>query len=121
MSEVENYNGSKYESMYDFSGGFSQGFLGALGGDFKIAKNVNIFSEISFIAQSWAPQKRTLTGYKVDGVDYLSSVPKYYKEVEFVESYTPSGTINNNETQKSLIQYFPFSSIGINIGIKIKI
>ncbi|MFN3446946.1 MAG: hypothetical protein ACK44D_14505 [Bacteroidia bacterium] len=121
VAAIENFNNTKYESEYESTGGFSQGFMGALGSNFMISDKVEFYTELAFIAQSWAPNKSTLTKYQVNGNSYLGALTQYSKEVEYVDSYTPPSSINYDESEKRLKEYLPFSSIGINIGLRIKL
>lgn len=102
------------ETIRKYTGGISIGFIGAAGGQFKISEKCSFFSEISFIAQSWAPSKGKTTSYIVNGQDELASLSAEEKETEFVSSIsgTPPGS------GKSLKTYIPLSSVGINVGIQ---
>jgi outer membrane protein W len=101
-------------------GGISIGFAGALGADFMFTDNIGIFAEMGIITQSWAPKKWELTKYTVDGEDHLDDMTIHEKEIEFVDSYThTSGDYDENSPDEELKTYLPFSSVGVNIGIKI--
>lgn len=108
----------KIEETTVFSGGISLGFKGSIGVDYSINDKLGLFAEVNFISQSWAPKKNTTTAYLVNGEDKLATLDKRDKETEFVDSYDPNATIQPNEANKSLKIYLPFSSWGINVGIK---
>jgi outer membrane protein W len=114
------YGNDIEESVREFTGGISLGFSGALGADFMLSDNIGIFAEMGVITQSWAPKKGEMTKYTRDGVDLLDDLTTYIKEVEFVESFTRDyNNFDENSPQQVLKTYYPFSSVGINAGIRI--
>jgi opacity protein-like surface antigen len=114
------YNEGTTESEAEGTGGISIGFAGALGADFMFTDNIGIFAEMGIITQSWAPKKGEITKYTVDGEDHLDDMTTHDKEVEFVDSYSyTSGDYDENSPDQELKTYFPFSSVGVNVGIKI--
>jgi hypothetical protein len=107
-----------YEREYKYSGGISLGFAAALGATYNLTDNFGIFAEIGIITQSWAPKKWELTKYTENGVDKLPDMTTYFKESEFVNSYSYSSSdINEDSPNKSIKFHYPFSSIGINGGL----
>lgn len=119
-TETGEYASGNEEREYEYKGGISLGFSGALGADFMLSDNIGLFAELGVITQSWAPKKGELTKYEVDGVDKLGEMDTYDKEIEFVDSYSESsGSVDENSPMKRLKMYFPFSSFSINVGIRI--
>lgn len=116
------FDTEKEEGEMELTGGISLGFAGALGADFKLSESIGIFAEMGIITQSWAPKKGEITKYNVNGLDQLDDMTTYDKEIEFVDSYTyNSETVDEDSPDQTLKMYFPFSSIGVNAGIKITI
>ncbi len=109
---------NRIEETTEFNGGLSLGFKGNLGADFSLNDKLGLFAELNFVSQAWAPKNATVTKYLVNGEDKLSSMDLRDKETEFVESYDPNATIEPYQTNKSLKLFLPFSSWGINIGLK---
>lgn len=108
------------ESYY--SGGLPLGFSGKLGAEYLAGSRISFFLEFQAIAQSWAPKKREITTYEINGTDKLSTLSISEKETEFVDSYTsqtPANSTTNSSPSKHLKFYIPLSSAGLNFGIKI--
>jgi hypothetical protein len=109
-----------YEIEKELTNGISLGFAGALGVDFMLSDNISLFAEMSIITQSWAPEKEEWTKYTIDGEDHLDDLTTRIKEIEYVDSYSyDSGPINENLPRQELKIYYPFSSVGINAGVRI--
>jgi len=118
-SETDNSNVTTV-SIHEFkySGGISLGFAGALGANYKISDHMGVFAEFGIITQSWAPKKGLLTKYTIDGVDKLPGMSDENKETEFVNSYSYTSTNDvSSESRKSIKTHYPFSSIGLNVGV----
>lgn len=118
-SEVE----LNQEMNLELDGGFAFGISSAIGADFTSYDNMSFFAEINTINMSYAPTKGEVTKFNENGENQLTSLTVSEKEVEFVDSYTRN--YNNDEIDsepsKELKQKFPFSSIGLNIGLRIKL
>lgn len=106
------------EQEIEYTGGISIGAAGAIGANYYITDNIGIFAEVGVIAQEHAPKKSELVKYTDDGVDQLDTYTTSMKETEFVDEYTvTSPNASQDSPNKSLKQYHPFSSIGLNIGV----
>lgn len=110
----------KSERTTVMKGGISMGFKGNLGVDFALSDRLDLFSEVYFISQAWAPKKAEITRYLFNGEDKLGTLTTRQRETEFVDEYNYNTTIPDTQPDKSLKIYLPYSSWGINIGIKIK-
>lgn len=110
------------ETEFEFKGGISIGYAAGIGINIETDKRIGFFSEINIITQSWAPERLSYTKFKQNYIDVLELVPVNVRETVFVDSYSSdvptSNTISPSEKLKT---YFPFSSIGWNIGIYLKI
>jgi len=114
-------NGS-WETVTKYSGGISLGFASGLGADFKCNERYSFYMELGFITQSWAPEKSLITKYLDNGVNELSTFTTYQKETEYLDNYTEdTGSFDSSVPQKQLKFYFPFSSVGINVGLHISL
>lgn len=112
-------NNSTTEILWEYKGGFSLGMIATVGLIHKLNDKLCVFGELGMINQSWAPKKGKIIKYDIDGIDMTHRLNPYQKEVDFLDNYTttnynPSSTSSHRQQLK---QYFPFSSIGINIGI----
>ena len=106
----------------EFSGGISLGFASGLGANYKFNDRFGVYMELGIITQSWAPKKSVITKYLSDDVDILSTLPTYTKETVYDDSYTvDTGVYDSSVPRKQLKCYFPFSSVGINVGLHISL
>jgi hypothetical protein len=101
----------------EFSGGVSFGIHGALGATFALSDHLSLFGEISGFGQSHAMTKGKYTKYKRDGVDELPTMDVNEKEWTFSDKVESSDNSDSSKPATELKNYFPFSSIGLNIGI----
>lgn len=110
------------ETEWKYSDGFSLGVDAAIGISKSINEKISISGEIMMINQTWGPKKGRITKYSIDGIDMLSNLTPYQKETDYLNSYTTSGNAPSASysPRQQLRQYYPFSSIGINIGINLK-
>lgn len=109
------------EESWEYYGGMSLGFHGAIGLNYMVNDKIGIFAEVAGNYQNFAMKKGSMTKYTVDGVDQMSTLDTYEKEIEFVDSYTYSSSPppNVNQPDKASKFFMPFSSIGINLGLHI--
>lgn len=108
----------KTQEIIEYSGGLSLGFHTGLGIQYNL-KMMSFFCEAFGNFQSWAPKRSIITTYTVDGIDYLTTMTTQEKETEYFDSYTTNSSIssNPNEPSKSTKEFWPMSSMGINLGI----
>ncbi len=124
--ESTNNNGSSTTTSSQtrvFDGGMAIGFMGTLGLSYKINDKVSLIGELNIASISYSPTKGENTEYKINGVDMLSSMPKSQKNIEFVDSYSQDNNSQSdpNSPSKSIAPSFPFSSVGLNIGVMYKL
>ncbi|HLG35354.1 MAG TPA: outer membrane beta-barrel protein [Bacteroidia bacterium] len=86
-------------------GGSSMGWVAALGADFPINDMISIYAELNSISQTWAPDKST-------NIVTLGSLTT-------TVNTTYDDQVSATSTNASLKEYLPFSSFGINAGVKI--
>ncbi len=90
-------------SDYRDRGGFSWGFLGALGMELAILDKLDLFGEVYLRGISHAPDRRTWK--EVLGGGTTPDDTNYSKDDPFVQGNTPQ-------------IYLPFSAAGFNLGFK---
>ena len=94
------------------------GFMGAFGGQFKIAERVRLFAEAQFSHIVFVIKKRTLTDFIIDKQHTENNYPVSVRELEFVKSFSINTTNENpNLPTKTIIQRIPITYVGIQIGI----
>jgi outer membrane protein W len=101
-------------------GNVSLGFAGALGFTYQLPRNFGVFGELGLIAQHYAPTKAKITKLTVDGVDQLPGMSTSDIETVYVDHYShnyPASADAENNPYETTKDYYPFSSIGLNIGI----
>ncbi len=121
-SHYDIQNNETTETEWKYSNGASIGIIASLGITKKISEKISIFGELGMINQSWGPKKGKITKYAINGVDMLSNLTPSQNQTNYIDSYT---TTNNSSSatwspRQQLRQYYPFSSIGLNIGLHLK-
>jgi hypothetical protein len=105
-----------YRSL--FKGGISFGFFGSLGLARDLKPGWSLFAELTCFIQSWAPKKEVYESYFVNG---NAATPANSNEIDFVSSYQGNTSNSNFNVSNNVVQvpkiYFPFSSLGLSIGI----
>lgn len=117
-------NGNSTEVNYKYYGGKSLGFNFGLGASIRLLENIKLFAEFASVYQSWAPEKEVMTKFDYNGVDKLPTLSTYVKETNFTSN--PSNPYDGNgaalypsEPRQAIKIYLPFSSMGINAGLRI--
>jgi len=98
------------------------GFMGAFGGQVKVAKNIRAFAEINFSHIVFVIRKRTLTDFIVDDKHIENSFPRNMREIEFVKSFSANAAANDpNLPSQTIIQRIPISYVGLQTGISFQL
>ncbi|MCX6187418.1 MAG: outer membrane beta-barrel protein [Bacteroidetes bacterium] len=102
-----------------YSGGVALGLVSSLGATYKVADKISVFAEMCILTMKYSPTKSELTESKINGVDNLSNLNTRSKVTEYSDSYSIDNSVptDNNTPRKSIAPNFPFSSIGVNVGI----
>ena len=113
--------GAELNVRTKLNGGLAVGFTAGVGILYELADNMSFFGEISMINMSYSPTKGEIIEASYNGRDVLSDLTTNDKEVEFVNSYTINylNPPPDSEPDKDLKQQMPFSSLGINLGIRV--
>jgi len=98
--------------------GLSIGVCASLGIAYEIKPNTFFSVELENMNQSWAPAEARVSEHTVNGVDQSTTLNESQKRTVFVKEFS----IENNyfstwEPRTQLKQYFPFSSIGLKVGL----
>ena len=107
---------------FKMNGGIAFGCTSTLGMNYNIGKHISLFGEVNLISMSYSPKKGTIIEYTENGKNELNELTTSEKEVNFVEEFDYSSDDNESDYKPTtMLQYkFPFSSIGFNLGVKIK-
>ncbi|MEI6488835.1 MAG: outer membrane beta-barrel protein [Bacteroidota bacterium] len=121
-SNTMNTNNNIFPPWQDtrvYTGGLSYGFKGGLGASYMFTNKIGVFAELTGFFQSYSPKKSVETSMTVLGADYLPFLTTYDKETDYVTSYALVNNPDRTQPQQDLKFYFPFSSVGFTIGVKI--
>lgn len=101
-----------------FHGGVSFGVRSSLGAVFQLDA-IAIFVEADALGLAYSPKRFKLTKVIFDGEDWLDEFDVNEKEAIFVSELDPSFNPSPDEPDKVLRDNYPFSSIGLNVGISL--
>jgi hypothetical protein len=106
---------------WKINGDTAVGINAGMGSVFRLNERLALVGEIKMVNMSYSPRNNILYEAVYDDEDILSSIPKYEKEIEFVNSYREQLDQEPNQTkpQQMLKQGIPFGSIGMNLAIRI--
>ena len=110
-----------------YYGGMAFGINATIGTIFRFNDRFSLFGEINTINMSYGPAKSEITKATENGQDILPNLRVYDKEVEYDDSYVKEPYDPNNpepdynQPRQEMKFKIPFSSIGLNIGLKINL
>lgn len=116
--QTETFGADNFQYQLDMEEGLAFGITGALGIDYAINPKISVFGEITATNLNYAPQKGYVTKAMQNGTDFLPDLDVRDKEIEFLDDFTDDGTANEPARQQR--QSYPFSSVGLNLGVKYK-
>jgi len=105
---------------WKMDGGMAFGISSALGLMYHISDLISVYGELNLVGMSYAPKKGVMTEYTINGTDQLPGLTTDDKEIDFVDdiTYDYDNPPSTAEPSKELKFYFPYSSIGLNIGVR---
>jgi hypothetical protein len=111
---------NKVIEKWKYNGGMAFGISSALGLMYHISDLISVYGELDLVGMSYAPIKGVMTEYTVNGADKLPNLTTDAKEIEFLDeiTYDYDNPPSTAEPSKELKFYFPYSSIGLNIGVR---
>jgi hypothetical protein len=118
------YCSAPYEEMeWKYYGGIAIGGIASGGATYKIRKWIEVFAELKMISLSYAPTKGKITKNIINGIDIANSMPPNDGQIVFLNNLTIGNNITtpSSEPYQQLKYHFPFSSWGINLGVKFNI
>jgi hypothetical protein len=90
----------------------------AAGINIPLADRLAFFVEASGQFISYIPKKAEYTAYTINGTDILDQLTTYERQIEFVSEYETTTDPPQDEPQKHLKSSFPFSNLGIMVGLR---
>jgi hypothetical protein len=115
------YSGTTTNEIFQsgvYHGGIPIGYDIKGGVDFKLSKLIDIYADLNFKGFNYTPTKYSMKEYTVNGVDEFSTLTTKQKETVFVKNYDSKETIPADSPNKQLKESFPFTSLGIDVGVK---
>lgn len=105
---------------WKMDGGMAFGISSAFGLMYHISDLISVYGELNLVGMSYAPKKGVMTEYNINGADQLPGLTTDGKEIDFVDdiTYDYDNPPSSAEPMKELKFYFPYSSIGLNIGVR---
>lgn len=93
------------------------GFMGSVGTQVKISKNVRAFAEIQFSHIVFAVRNRTLTDYVVNGNNLTNTLSESEKIIEFKNNYlSTQQNADPNQPSVTVVQRIPITYVGLQAG-----
>ena len=114
--EKELDNNFSYNYVQELDGGTAVGLTGALGIEYPINNKISVFGEVNGTSLNYAPKKGKVTEWTEDGVDQIPGKTVRQLQSEFLDEFTDN--YDPNSPAKYQRQPMPFSSIGLNLGLK---
>ncbi len=101
---------------------FDPGFLGAVGVQAPLSEKLSVFVEVSGQNMNNKIKSSEVTGYEVNGIDMLSSLPASQKETIYHRKRITEGdntllNLDPNEPVERLTTITPAHNIGVNGGV----
>ena len=105
----------------ELNGGIAIGWSAALGAKYAINETLSLFGEFNLVNLTYAPTKGEMTKFTINGVNELTGGTTRDKEWEFVDEVTTNNSSTPDKTKPTIEakEYYSFSSIGIQLGLKI--
>jgi len=108
------YEGSE---KWEYKGNAAIGFQGAVGMNWMINDNIDLFTEVNFVSLTYYPGTGTMTESISNGQDNLPNTDVYYKEVVFKKEVDPGKPYTADDPREVLRQSRAFSSLSLQVGI----
>ena len=96
------------------------GYTASVGIAPELNKRITFFAEVGLLSQSIQVKRSTLTSDKVNGVEKIDTYNTATKETIYVKKTNNQG-YNPDQPRKELGFSLPYSSIGLNAGLSIKL
>lgn len=113
---------NSYSEVHEETGGLSVGVMAGLEYAFSSKlKFLDFYAQLGLITQSYAPKKRELTILILNNENVLPTLSVSERITDLEDSFIINPNPSPDEPAKALRQHYPFSSIGLNIGLLVKL
>lgn len=133
-----NFSFDNTDVQWRYSGGLATGVNMTVGFSRWISNRLDVFAELSVSALTYAPTKGKVLSDQFNGKNALDTMTTSQKQVEFKSSIAGqnlwsstvlgsvvasqlTGTSNPNQPSEDLLRKYPFGSVGVLVGVRIKI
>jgi hypothetical protein len=107
-----------------YKGGISIGLRGAVGASVVLNRKFSMFSEIMFTGMNYYPKESEIVRYTVNGEDKMTLLTENSRKTIYVKSVdndSDNASDYVNTPGKAVRSSLSMSSIGMNIGLLIKV
>jgi hypothetical protein len=115
--ELQQTNSPHWIQEYKYHGGIAFGFKGVVGVAYTLNDMMDLYAEIDFISMSYSAKKRKLEEYTRDGEDRTEDIPEERRDEDLEKEYEVGG----EEYIPPVREPLPMGSLGIQLGLKIKL
>ena len=118
-ADVEFFNRRVYNQ------GLSQGATAGLGAAYRLSPRFSLSAEARLFVHSFGPRKSELVASESNGKDSLHEFLPGQIHTNYVDRYVhewnPNGSTDYAEPTTELRRFYPFSSLGLNLGVQYKL
>jgi hypothetical protein len=104
-----------------FKLGNTPGYSASMGIAPQLNKHLALFAEVNIQALSILARRATLTSYVVRGTETINMYNANFKETIYEKNPAPPYTNDPNQPSHQTTFSFPYNSIGLHIGVSIKL
>jgi len=87
----------------------------------KLGKHMSVFAEINLQSLAILARRSELISYKQNDAEKIDTYPVYARKTDYVKKLDEYRTYSADEPSQELTFSFPYSSIGIHIGVSFKL
>lgn len=111
------------QSEWVSSGGVSWGIVSGAGIGYDLNKRFAFFLEARLRSASFAPNQAEKVKWTQNGADLLTSVLENEKKILYKDKYQIDANAPSDPRKPAIStsEYYPFSSLGINLGVTYKL
>ncbi|MEI6816230.1 MAG: hypothetical protein WCL14_06440 [Bacteroidota bacterium] len=119
------YQSYKYSYAVTSNGGTSLGFSTAIGAEYKLSDQFNLYGELRLISEQWAPTHGEVNQYQTNSIDQLAGLSTDQKQFDYTNNVSNTTSYNSSNptspqgfNKQYPKQYFSYGSWGVNVGVK---
>lgn len=110
--------GDRYFSQQELTGGVPLGLTGSLGMEYSVNNRVSLFGEVKGNSLTYRPEEGRYVRMEENGADYSQYLSTAQKETVFTDNINTANTANSPSQHPKIS--LPFSSLGLNVGLRFK-